>query len=541
MENLSFSAASLPVVSDPLRMDVACFIGFVARRPMVPRQINETVEQYLHRLPIWLRSWLQEQDWNPGWHGRSVEDLVHLRNIPVLIDSWDSFDNLFAWDQRPLDNSGRTCHSSLGIAVRMFFASGGRRCYVVRVGDPWPFLISLPVDSDALIMRRSAREALRPSFPVPVASDRESWRGIGHLFGLPDVSFLCMPDLPEIFGMESWPMKYENQTVTEEIFVETGIVREQVIQRPLRSVSSPCCDEHGFRDWAYFVNQIASFIRSYTREVQFIASVPLPAEELAFTSEFSTLTDSQVSSREQIAKRRAAAAKAQWHEVDTIQTAFVQLIYPWIRNRNTARLPGDVSPPDGMFIGLLAKNALTRGTWGTLLGQHVSNVDFVVPILDRSTLEGVLKPRLKDRITVIGPTAGGLRILSDVTTDDDESYRPAAVSRLVSALVRAARIFGEQSIFDNNGEDLWSKLTDRFTGLLTGLWAEGALAGASAADAFEVRCDRSTMTQADIDAGRVLVRVFFTAAVPVTQVVVVLSMNSNGQFSMFEKQIEQEV
>ena len=131
-----------------------------------------------------------------------------------------------------------------------------------------------------------------------------------------------------------------------------------------------------------------------------------------------------------------------------------------------------------------------------------------------------------------------MRMLSDVTTDDDESYRPANVSRLVSALVRAARALGEQCVFENNGETLWNRLHDRFSELMNGLWAEGALAGAFPAEAFEVRCDRSTMTQADLDAGRVIVRVSFTAATPIVRIVVAFALNEGGQVSLLGKQGE---
>lgn len=41
--------------------------------------------------------------------------------------------------------------------------------------------------------------------------------------------------------------------------------------------------------------------------------------------------------------------------------------------------------------------------------------------------------------------------------------------------------------------------------LLTGFWQAGGLGGASPSEAFTVRCDRSTMSQNDIDAGRLIV------------------------------------
>lgn len=539
MQGLDFIAATQPVVSDPLRADIACFIGFVARRPVSPRRLMETDADYLQRvLPSWLCSWLAEQGWNPKWHGRSAEDLVALYNIPVVIDSWDAFDRLFAWEQRPLDNAGRLCHAALGAAVRSFFNQGGRRCYIVSVGYPWLFLIPANVDPAALAPRRSAREALLPTMPIPVNVDRSTWRGIGHLFGLPDISFLSMPDLPEVFALEPRPRKIEIDTVAEEHFVEVGTWVEPLIAQPLRMVSAPRCDESGFREWAIFVNHVGDFLRDNAREVQFLAAVPLPADELELAGDLNLPTDSLANRRQQTALKIRAARDAQWREVAKVKTAFVQLVYPWIRNRDTVRLPGDLAAPDGLVAGLLAANALTRGTWASIMRQSLPAVDAVEPVLDRAILESVLSPRLRDRITVCGPSAGGMRMLSDVTTDDDEAYRPANVSRLMSALVRAARVLGEQSVFENNGEALWNRLHDRFTNLMTGLWAEGALAGASAAEAFEVRCDRSTMTQADLDSGRVIVRISFTAAMPIVRIVVVFAMNDGEPMSLLGKQVE---
>jgi uncharacterized protein len=542
MESLNFITATPPVVSDPVRADIACFVGFVARRDDPPVRLpEETDDEYLQRaLPSWVCSWLAQQDWNPDWHGRSVDDLVTLQDVPVVIDSWDAFDSLFAWDKRPLDNGGRICHTALGVALRHFFAHGGRRCYVVRVGDPWPFLIPSEFDSAALTLRRTAKEALRPTMPAPTASDRESWRGIGHLFGLPDVSFLSMPDVPEVFAMESWPRKTESETVAEEHFVEAGSWTEPDIKRPLRSLYAPRCDESGFREWARFVGQVGDFLNhnAATRAVQFLAAVPLPADEQSLAGDPALTADSPVKRRQQAALKIRAVRDAQWREVAEIQTAFVQLAYPWVRNRDTMRLPGDLAAPDGLLTGLLAANAMTRGTWNSLTRQSVPFIDAVEPVLDRATLEGAPSPRLRDRITVFGPTAGGMRMLSDVTTDDDESYRPANVSRLVSALVRAARALGEQCVFENNGETLWNRLRGRFSDLMTGLWAEGALAGASPAEAFEVLCDRSTITQADLDAGRVIVRVSFTAAMPIVRIVVAFALNEGGQVSLLGKQGE---
>jgi phage tail sheath protein FI len=76
---------------------------------------------------------------------------------------------------------------------------------------------------------------------------------------------------------------------------------------------------------------------------------------------------------------------------------------------------------------------------------------------------------------------------------------------------------------------------------LTNLYLIGALGGASPAEAFQVRCDRSTMTQNDIDNGRVIARVEFVAASPIERITVVLAMDEGGQVSLLSARAAQEV
>ena len=84
----------------------------------------------------------------------------------------------------------------------------------------------------------------------------------------------------------------------------------------------------------------------------------------------------------------------------------------------------------------------------------------------------------------------------------------------------------------SDGEALWQRLRETLGNVLAALWSQGALLGASAREAFDVRCDRSTMTQADIDAGRLIARASFTAAAPIVELTVVLAMDDAGQVNI---------
>jgi phage tail sheath protein FI len=106
------------------------------------------------------------------------------------------------------------------------------------------------------------------------------------------------------------------------------------------------------------------------------------------------------------------------------------------------------------------------------------------------------------------------------------------VHRLLSSIVRAARRVGEDAVFEASNEALWSGIQNRLEQVLFGLWQSGGLRGERQSDAFSVRCDRSTMTQADLDAGRAIAVVQIAPASPIENITVVLALEAGGITSL---------
>ena len=80
------------------------------------------------------------------------------------------------------------------------------------------------------------------------------------------------------------------------------------------------------------------------------------------------------------------------------------------------------------------------------------------------------------------------------------------MARLMGIIIRAGRSEGQDLVFEASSEATWTRLRRRLEEFLSELWQLGAFNGATAADAFEVRCGRQTMSQADIDAARTPVK-----------------------------------
>jgi phage tail sheath protein FI len=59
-------------------------------------------------------------------------------------------------------------------------------------------------------------------------------------------------------------------------------------------------------------------------------------------------------------------------------------------------------------------------------------------------------------------------------------------------------------VFEPNDEKLWARVKQTITQFLMNEWRSGALMGLKPEEAFFVKVDRTTMSQADIDNGRLI-------------------------------------
>ena len=78
------------------------------------------------------------------------------------------------------------------------------------------------------------------------------------------------------------------------------------------------------------------------------------------------------------------------------------------------------------------------------------------------------------------------------------------IRHYLTYLERAIDKGTQWAVFEPNGEALWANVRRTVEDFLLNEWQNGALVGAKPEQAFFVRCDRSTMTQNDLDNGRLI-------------------------------------
>lgn len=509
MNGIRFEEQTSVTASDPNRMDIACFVGFVSRRPgvAVPRELRAWTEHHLgSELPA----------------GAGIDALL---DVPLPIESWEVFQRLFQWETRPATTESPVFSTYLGAAVRSFFAQGGRKCYVVRVGDAL-------VPGRDIAARRELLGRLIPGFPrestvSPV--ERRTWSGAAHVLGLPDVSLLCLPDLPELVAEPPAPVELPSFPPPLEQFVECSDVEAAPGDEAQVRFEAPRSSDAGYRLWASMLHHTAGMLARWRREVQLIAAVPL------------ALPDSEASNGllPYLLDHGAGPLAGGLDVANGISTAFLQLVYPWVETPGSHGLPGGIEAPDGVLAGMLARAALTRGAYSSIAGIAPLEVTSVHPMLRRDEMhDASVDTRagrghsLVQRVSTFGPSPGGVTLLSDVTTSHQEAYRFAATNRLVASILRGARQIGESAVFEASGEALWAHIERGMTGLMLRLFQVGVLTGATQEEAFRVRCDRTTMTQNDLDNGRAVCTVEFSAALAIERITVALAVDDGGQVTL---------
>ena len=91
-----------------------------------------------------------------------------------------------------------------------------------------------------------------------------------------------------------------------------------------------------------------------------------------------------------------------------------------------------------------------------------------------------------------------------VTRPDPNPDGTLNIHRYVAYLERSLEVGTQWAVFEPNGPALWGSVSTTVGDFLFNEWKSGALQGSKPEEAYFVRCDRSTMTQNDLDNGRLV-------------------------------------
>lgn len=181
-----------------------------------------------------------------------------------------------------------------------------------------------------------------------------------------------------------------------------------------------------------------------------------------------------------------------------VDSSFAVAYWPWLSVDNGFGRMIAV-PPSGFVAGQFARLAAHLASKNEAI---VGALGLSKPLNDteRSKLAEARVNTLRVLPGQQAPLVWGVRALSS-----DPEWRYIFLRRYTIYLEQAISKGLQWSVFERNAEPLWQTVTRQVADFLYAEWRNGSLLGNKPEQAFFVKCDRTTMTQSDIENGRLIV------------------------------------
>jgi hypothetical protein len=204
---------------------------------------------------------------------------------------------------------------------------------------------------------------------------------------------------------------------------------------------------------------------------------------------------------------------------------FATLYYPWLEVMDPISKRPLMVPPSGHVAGVWCRTDSTRGVHKAPANEVTLGVNGVA-----FQVTGEEQGSLNQRgINCIRAFPGrGIRIWGARTLSSDPEWRYVNVRRLFNYVSESIMEGTQWAVFEPNDERLWSSLRISAGNFLARTWRQGALFGATPAEAFFVKCDAETNPQDVIEAGQVVIEIGICPVKPAEFVIFRISQFAAG-------------
>lgn len=186
---------------------------------------------------------------------------------------------------------------------------------------------------------------------------------------------------------------------------------------------------------------------------------------------------------------------------DMFDSHYAAFYHPWIQIFDPLSKKNIIAPPSGSMLGIYARTDNTIGVHKAPANEVVRACTGLASTYNTAE-QDLLNPR---GINLIRSFPGrGIRVWGARTATSNATWKYINVRRLFIYLEESIRANTNWVVFEPNTEALWGRVKRTIEMFLASTWRSGALAGTSPSEAFFVEIGRSTMTQDDIDNGRLI-------------------------------------
>ncbi len=187
---------------------------------------------------------------------------------------------------------------------------------------------------------------------------------------------------------------------------------------------------------------------------------------------------------------------------------YAAIYHPWIEIFDPTERPAQgapprrlMLPPSGFVTGIYARSDIERGVHKAPANEVVRGLTRFEANINKER-QDVLNPESINALRFF--EGRGNRVWGARTISSDPEWKYVNVRRLFIFLELSIDKGTQWAVFEPNGPRLWANIRETIESFLLVQWQNGALLGDKPEDAYFVRCDRTTMTQNDLDNGRLI-------------------------------------
>ncbi len=233
------------------------------------------------------------------------------------------------------------------------------------------------------------------------------------------------------------------------------------------------------------------------------------------------LTDSLVAHCENMGDRFAILQSPQTpgaiQDMETpVDSSYAAYYYPWLKVLDPVTNREKLAPPGGHIAGIYSRSDINHGVHKAPANEPLRGIVGLQHDVTKGE-QDVLNPR---GVNCIRSFQGrGIRLWGARTCSSDPEWKYLNVRRLFLYIEQSLEEGTQWAVFEPNDKDLWARIRQSTENFLKTVWRDGGLQGSTQDEAFFVRCGDDTMTQDDIDNGRLIVEIGIAPVKPAEFVV----------------------
>lgn len=222
---------------------------------------------------------------------------------------------------------------------------------------------------------------------------------------------------------------------------------------------------------------------------------------------------------------KQSVADVQVHR-NMFDTNYAAIYNPWLQVFDPLDKRNIFIPPSGSVAGIYSRSDQTRGVQKAPANEVVRGCVGLDCQYNKGE-QDILNPKGINLIRSF--TGQGIRVWGARTMSSNGLWKYVNVRRLFIFVEESIKAGTNWVVFEPNDEQLWARVHRTIDAFLTRVWRDGALMGSNPSEAFYINIGRSTMTQDDIDNGRLICEIGIAPVKPAEFVIFRITQKTNEE------------